>query len=321
MNQTSPASSANWAPPRVIAIMGPTACGKSSVAEAICRQRPCEIVSVDSALVYRGMDIGTAKPSPAIRQEIPHHLIDVLDPEQSFSAAEFANAALRAIAQIHSRGNVPLLVGGTMLYFRALLEGLAPLPAASESVRARLVEETATLGLEALHRRLAEVDPVSAQRIHKNDPQRIQRALEVYEVTGRPLSDAWREAERYVFPYPLTRIVLWLPDRAKLHRRIAQRLDDMFAAGFVDEVARLRGRPGLTADMPSMRAVGYRQVWEYLAAETDSETMRQRALFATRQLAKRQMTWLRQVHNARWIEADSEQIVEYVLKILDAAPC
>lgn len=316
----SPAASA-WTPPRVIAIMGPTACGKSSLAEAICRQRPCEIISVDSALVYRGMDIGTAKPSRAIREEIPHHLIDIIEPEQAFSAAEFVAAALRAIADIHSRGKVPLLVGGTMLYFRALFEGLAPLPGASDSVRARLIQETEALGLDALHRRLAAVDPSSAERIHPNDPQRIQRALEVFEVTGRPLSEIWREADRYEFPYPLTCIAIGLTDRALLHERIARRLDEMFAAGFVEEVVRLRRRPELAADMPSMRAVGYRQVWEHLAGEFDYDTLRQRALFATRQLAKRQMTWLRRMQKVQWIEADGAEIVTSVLKILDQAPC
>lgn len=300
--------------------MGPTASGKSQAAEAVCRVRPCEIVSVDSALVYRGMDIGTAKPSLQIRAEIPHHLIDILEPEESFSAAQFAAAALESIRDIHARGKVPLLVGGTMLYFRALFEGLAPLPTSSVAVRERLLAEADTLGLAALHQRLQRIDPLAAERIHPNDPQRILRALEVFEIAGKPLSQLWQEAENYLFPYPITRIVLSLSDRGKLHQRIEQRLDAMFAAGFVDEVARLRARSGLSPELPSMRSVGYRQVWEFLEGGSDYATMRQRALFATRQLAKRQLTWLRQLKNAQWIEADENDIAGVVLKIIDAVP-
>lgn len=311
---------ANAQPQRVVAIIGPTASGKSGLAEQIARTRPCEIVSIDSALVYREMNIGTAKPSLQVRQEIPHHLIDIREPSQAFSAAEFVSAALEAISDIHRSGKLPLLVGGTLLYLRALLNGLAPMPAASDDVRQALSLELARDGLDAMHRRLSTIDPEAAARIHPNDPQRIQRALEVYEISGKPMSELWRAGEQYVFPYPLIRVVLWLPDRAKLHQRIAQRLDEMFANGFVDEVARLRARGDITADLPSMRSVGYRQVWQHLDGEFDEGTMRERALHATRQLAKRQMTWLRQHKTAHWIEADRENLCDHALKLLDADP-
>lgn len=310
----------NAPPQRVVAIIGPTASGKSGLAEQIARERPCEIVSIDSALVYREMNIGTAKPSLQIRQEIPHHLIDIREPSQAFSAAEFVSAAHEAISDIHRRGKLPLLVGGTLLYLRALLNGLAPMPAASEEVRDALSIELARDGLESMHRRLSTIDPEAAARIHPNDPQRVQRALEVFEITGKPMSELWRVGEQYVFPYPLIRVVLWLPERAKLHQRIARRLDEMFARGFVGEVARLRARGDVTADLPSMRSVGYRQIWQHLDGEFDEATMRERVLYATRQLAKRQMTWLRQHKTAHWIEADREDLCERALKLLDVGP-
>jgi tRNA dimethylallyltransferase len=272
-----------------LALAGPTASGKTAAALAIADVLPVEIVSVDSALVYRGMDIGTAKPGAAERACVPHHLIDIIDPASSYSAAQFVADATRLVGEIHARGRVPLLVGGTMLYFKALFEGLDAMPASDPDVRAQLDRDAAARGWPALHAELAAVDPRTAARLPPNDSQRIQRALEVWRLTGRPLSSFHRAKAPRDTP-PL--VSLEPQDRAWLHARIAERFDAMLAAGFVDEVRRLRARGDLHVGMPSMRCVGYRQAWQ--ALDDDRLPMlRDSGIAATRQLAKRQLTWLR----------------------------
>ena len=273
------------------ALLGPTASGKSGLALALAREVPLEIVSVDSAQVYRGMDIGTAKPGPAERAAVPHHLIDLVDPDQGYSAGKWRAAAVCTVGEILDRKKLPLLVGGTMLYYRALVSGLDQLPQADAALRAEIDADAARRGWPALHAELAEVDPAAARRLPPNDSQRIQRALEVFRLTGTPLSKL-HGGSRSEPPFELRAFAL-VPDRAILHRRIEERFDAMLKAGLVDEARNLRQRYRLSAAMPSMRAVGYRQVWEMLEGETDARTMRERALAATRQLAKRQMTWLR----------------------------
>lgn len=290
--------------------MGPTAAGKTDLAIRIARRLPVEIVSVDSALVYRGMDIGTAKPEPHVLAEIRHHLVDILEPTESYSAAQFRADALEAIASILARGRIPLLTGGTMLYFRALEHGLSELPPADPEIRARLEREAHEHGWPALHARLAQVDPEAAGRIHANDPQRIQRALEVFEITGQPLSSLQKRAGGGPFPYPLAKWVVAPKDRSWLHARIAERFRQMLAKGFVDEVVALRARGDLDLSMPSMRAVGYRQVWEYLDGRYDYGAMVERGIAATRQFAKRQLTWLRAERDAEWFASEEPQQLE-----------
>jgi tRNA dimethylallyltransferase len=276
-----------------LCLAGPTAAGKTAaalaIAEALRPLAPVEIVSVDSALVYRGMDIGTAKPTAAERAQAPHHLIDVIEPSEAYSAALFVADATRLIAEIRGRGHLPLLVGGTMLYFKALFDGLDEMPASDPQVRAELDAQAAREGWPALHARLAQVDPITAARLPPNDSQRIQRALEVWQLTGRPLSSFHRERPLRE-PPPL--LSLEPKDRAWLHTRIAERFDAMLAAGFIDEVQRLRARGDLHAQLPSMRCVGYRQAWEALDAGS-LQGLRDQGIAATRQLAKRQLTWLR----------------------------
>jgi tRNA dimethylallyltransferase len=281
------------AKPAAIAIMGPTASGKSQLAMALAERLPVEIVSVDSAQVYRGMDIGTAKPAAAERRRVPHHLIDIVDPTDAYSAARFRTDALVAIADIAGRGRIPLLAGGTMLYFKALRDGLSALPAANASMRAEIEAEAARRGWPALHAELARLDPQSAARIKPTDPQRIQRALEVCRLTGRPMSALTGGATASAPPFEALWIGLEPSDRAVLHRRIAQRFEAMLAAGLVEELEALRDRYALTADLPAMRSVGYRQAWEHLEGRISREELRERGIFATRQLAKRQLTWLR----------------------------
>lgn len=281
----------------VVCLMGPTASGKTALACELYDQGRYELISVDSALVYRGMDIGTAKPTQDEQARYPHALIDILEPDQVYSAADFVQDTLRLIGEIHARGKVPLLVGGTMLYFRSLLQGMADgLPEANAEVRAAIEAEAAALGWEEIHRQLAQVDPRAAQRFLPSDRQRLMRALEVYRITGRAISDLHDEQQVTELPYDYHLYAL-MPDRAVLHERIALRLEHMWAAGFLDEVQRLYQHPKLHAELPSMRSVGYRQVWEYLqACETgqgDWVDTQNKALFATRQLAKRQYTWLR----------------------------
>ena len=282
----------NSLPPAVF-LMGPTASGKTAVAVELVKRFPLEIISVDSALVYRGMNIGTAKPDAAVLDVAPHRLIDIRDPSESYSVAEFREDALQAMAAITAQGRIPLLVGGTFLYFRALEHGLSDMPAADPEIRARLEAEAQQDGWESLHTRLAGIDPVAAARIHATDPQRIQRALEVYEISGLPISQFHAEGRSGVLPYRLLKLALVPDDRALLHQRIESHFHSMLAAGFVDEVRRLYERGDLTAELPAMRAVGYRQIWAYLAGKTDFDEMVEQAIVATRQYAKRQLTWLR----------------------------
>ncbi|EUC14545.1 tRNA (adenosine(37)-N6)-dimethylallyltransferase MiaA [Paraburkholderia hospita] len=284
------------APQPIACLLGPTASGKTAAALAFAARAPVEIVSVDSALVYREMDIGTAKPSAEERAVAPHHLIDIVDPVDAYSAADFRADALRLVGEIVARGNVPLLVGGTMLYYKALTQGLNDLPTADPDVRATLDADAVREGWPALHARLAAVDSVTAARLAPNDSQRIQRALEVFMLTGQPMSALLAAPARdddAARLYRFVAIALEPSDRSVLHARIAARFDAMLAAGFIDEVKRLRARGDLHPGLPSMRCVGYRQAWEYLDGETDYDTMRDKGVFATRQLCKRQLTWLR----------------------------
>jgi len=304
---------------KYIALAGPTASGKTAAALALARVRPVEIVSVDSALVYRGMDIGTAKPSPAERAAVPHHLIDILDPRESYSAAAFVADATRLIGEIRARGALPLLVGGTMLYFKALFDGIDAMPAADAAVRARIDAEAAALGWPAMHARLAQVDPATAARLAPQDSQRIQRALEVWESSGQPLS-RFHAGDKDKAVKGLAGGALFSlepTDRAWLHARIAERFDAMLAAGFLDEVRALRARGDLSTELPSMRCVGYRQAWEMLdacgSAEPDAKAMdelRERGIAATRQLAKRQITWLRSMPARTVIACDAPDAVQ-----------
>ncbi len=278
----------------VFCLAGPTASGKTDLAVALVEALPLEIISVDSALVYRGMDIGTAKPDAATLARAPHRLIDICEPDEAYSAARFCADARRHIEQIHAAGKAPLLVGGTMLYFRALLDGLSELPSASPEIRRRLEAEAQEHGWAHLHDRLRRVDPEAAARIHPNDPQRLQRALEVWELTGSPISVLQKARSGGIGSrYRTAGVALFPGDRAALHRRIALRFDRMLAAGFVDEVRTLRDSGRLDPSYPSMKSVGYRQVWQYLEGQIDYREMRERGIIATRQLAKRQLTWLR----------------------------
>ncbi len=284
--------SAPQAPPDAVLLAGPTASGKSDWALALAGHVPLEIVSVDSAQVYRGFDVGSAKPPPALRERVPHHLIDIRDPVQSYSAGEFVADALRAIAAIRGRGRLPLLVGGTMLYFRALVRGLAALPPAEPRLRREIDARAARLGWPALHEELAQLDPQSARRIHPHDAQRIQRALEVLEASGRPISE-WQRGTAPLHGLALQRWALVPADRAALARRIGERFDAMMVGGFLEEVQALYARGDLSAVTPSLRAVGYRQLWECVAGQADRATAIERAKAATRQLARRQLTWIR----------------------------
>jgi len=301
--------------PPAIALMGPTASGKSALALEWAQRLGGEIVSVDSALVYRGLDIGAAKPDAAERAAVPHHLVDVREPWEAYSAAEFAQDARAAIAAIVARGRIPILAGGTGLYFHALLHGLSDMPGADPDVRAQIAAEAAEQGWAALHARLAAIDPAAAARIHATDAQRIQRALEVHRLTGRPISD-WQadrgDAAGARLPLRVLRLVLAPRERGELHARIERRFDAMLAQGFLDEVRRLRALPQLAAhpaplDLPALRAVGYRQAWEHLDGATDAAGFRDRAIFATRQLAKRQLTWLRRELDARWFDPAADR--------------
>lgn len=298
----------------VICLMGPTASGKTRLAIQLSQQLPCDIISVDSAMVYRGMDIGTAKPDAEMLKIAPHQLIDICDPIESYSAAKFREDALEAIESSLARGRIPLLVGGTMLYFRALQEGLSPLPNADSEVRARLSAEADKLGWQALHERLQRVDPIAASRIHANDLQRLQRALEVYELTGKPLSQLWEQSEE-ALPYKVLSIAVIPPDRAFLHEKIVERFDAMLRQGFVDEVAALYRREDLHQDLPAMRSVGYRQVLEYLSGQCHYEAMRERGIIATRQLAKQQITWLRSWPDLYRLDSQSPTTFQQVLNI------
>lgn len=302
--------------PHALFLMGPTASGKTDLAVRLAEEGPFEIISVDSALIYRGMDIGTAKPDAATLARAPHRMIDICDPLEAYSAARFREDALREMAEISSRGRIPLLVGGTMLYFRALSEGLSPLPSADPKVRRRLEEEESERGLEAMHERLHSVDPQAAARIHKNDPQRIHRALEVYEISGTAMSELYRQQQAGELPYQVHKLIVSPPERAILHERIARRFELMLEQGFIDEVKTLYKRGDLSLDLPSMRAVGYRQAWQYLAGELEWEDMVSKAVVATRQLAKRQYTWLRSETEARWLDSLAPDLYRQALDYL-----
>jgi tRNA dimethylallyltransferase len=297
--------------PVAIFLMGPTASGKTGLAVDLVQRLPCDIVSVDSAQVFRDLDIGTSKPSKAVQALAPHRLIDILDAAESYSAARFRLEALREMNEIAGRGRVPLLVGGTMMYFRALQRGMARLPAADPQIRSRLSAMAECRGWPALHTDLRRVDPLSAQRIHPSDAQRIQRALEVYELTGRGLSELFSEQEDESFPYRALKFVLAPNDSIALAQRVAVRFQEMLARGLVEEVAALRDRPDLSAAKPAMRAVGYRQVWQYLDGRHNYQEMTERAMIATRQLAKRQMTWLRAEQGTTWLDSsDPHPVIE-----------
>ncbi len=300
----------------LLCLMGPTASGKSAAAMALAARWPIEIVSVDSALVYRGMDIGTAKPSRADQALVPHHLLDLIDPMESYSAARFVADAGAAIADVRSRDRIPLLVGGTMLYFKALRDGLDDMPATDPSVRARIDEEASRDGWDAMHRRLAEVDPVTAARLAPLDAQRISRALEVWRISGRTLT-SFQGATRP--QRPLIALSLEPSDRTALHARIEARFDTMLSAGLIGEVDALRARGDLEPRLPSMRCVGYRQVWEHLEGRIDRATMRAQGIAATRQLAKRQITWLRSMPERAIVDCLAADAAEQVVALASRA--
>lgn len=294
--------------PLAVLLMGPTASGKTDLAVELVERLPCEIVSVDSAMIYRGMDIGTAKPGAEVLARAPHRLIDILDPVESYSTARFREDALAEMAQIQAHGRIPLLVGGTMLYFRVLQQGLAALPSASPELRDALNAEAERIGWDGLHARLASADPLSAAQIHPNDPQRIQRALEVLALTGRPMSALIAEAEAAALPYRLLKLARAPRERRVLHARIERRFHAMIERGLVDEVEALWARGDLDPEMPSMRCVGYRQVLKYLSGAYNWQEMLHRGIVASRQLAKRQLTWLRAESDCHWLADESEPI-------------
>ncbi|WP_370278510.1 tRNA (adenosine(37)-N6)-dimethylallyltransferase MiaA [Pontibacterium sp.] len=298
--------------------MGPTASGKTALAMELYDRLPCEIVSVDSAMIYRDMNIGTAKPDAEMLARYPHRLIDLRDPAEAYSAADFRSDALAEIERIHKAGKIPLLTGGTMLYFHALLNGLANLPEADPVVRKRIEDEAAEKGWAAIHARLAEVDPQSAERLNPNDSQRLQRALEVYEITGRSMTELWAEQQAQKLDSPVISLSVMPPERSVLHERIEQRFDIMLEQGFEAEVRALWERGDLELSMPSVRCVGYRQMWEYFSGQWDYETMRYKGIVATRQLAKRQITWLRSWENLNWLDTNDRDITDKALKLVNS---
>lgn len=308
--------------PPAILLMGPTASGKTAVAVQLATTLPCEIISVDSALVYKGMNIGTAKPDADLLRRAPHHLIDVIEPHESYSAARFRDDALALMREITERGNIPLLVGGTMLYFKALVEGLNDLPEADSTIRLIIETMADEEGWPALHEKLRKVDPETAARLEPADAQRIQRALEIFYITGRSMTDLLKKPKYVYFPYTPIRIALLPGDRAALHERIAQRFDVMLEAGLVEELRSLREEYGLEPEMPSMRCVGYRQAWDFLDNRISRAELREQGIAATRQLAKRQLTWLRGMND--YTEFDclaanvGDLVLEYVRRELEA---
>jgi len=302
--------------PPAILIMGPTASGKTSLALEFAKRFPVEIISVDSALVYRDMNIGTSKPDSSMLAVAPHHLIDICDPTEAYSAATFRNDALSLMASVTEKGKIPLLVGGTMLYYRGLLNGLSDLPSAQPELRQKLEKMFESSGNQVMHQRLEQVDPVAAKKIHPNDPQRIQRALEVYESTGKPISQWWADQDKYVFPYKTIKIATMPEDRSLLHKIIEQRFDEMLELGFVKEVESLMARGDLDLDKPSMRSVGYRQIWQFLEGEFNYDEMRNKGIAATRQLAKRQLTWLRREKELNWVTTAKENTLGQALSLV-----
>ena len=304
--------------PLVVAIMGPTASGKTAAALAIAKSIPCEIISVDSALIYRGMDIGTAKPSDEERSQVPHHLIDILDPSLSYSVKQFRDDALRLIADIQARSKLPLLVGGTMLYFKALRDGLDDLPSADLALRSQLDMEITRHGTAALHARLRELDSITAERLNPNDTQRVQRAMEIILLSGQPMSSQLDKADKPELPFELMSLALEPSDRKVLHERIAQRFDVMLSAkpGLIEETAALKQRSDLHIGLPSIRCVGYRQAWDYLDGKINRDNLREMGIAATRQLAKRQLTWLRSMPDRQVIDCLSSNPTEQILSLV-----
>ncbi|MFT4808418.1 MAG: tRNA dimethylallyltransferase [Paraglaciecola sp.] len=300
--------------PPALFLMGPTASGKTGLAIELCETLPCEIISVDSALIYRGMDIGTAKPNAAELQRAPHKLIDILDPIQRYSVAKFRQDALLAMQDITARGKIPLLVGGTMMYYKALIDGLSPLPESDEDVRKTIEAKAEALGWEGLHLQLAQIDPTSAKRIHPNDPQRLIRALEVYHLTNRTMTDLMASKSAPI-PYNTKQFCIAPDDRKVLHQRIAQRFQLMVDTGFQLEVEKLKNRGDLHLDLPSIRSVGYRQMWQHLDGDYDFNEMREKSIAATRQLAKRQLTWLRGWENIHQLDTFSPDNLSKVIKL------
>lgn len=303
--------------PKAIFLMGPTATGKTDLAIEIVARYPCEIVSVDSVMVYKGMDIGSAKPDSEVLTVAPHHLIDVCDVAEPYSAADFVEDTLAVMAEITQRGRVPLLVGGTMMYFKALENGLSTLPAADDAVRARLLESAQRIGWPEMHVQLQRIDPQAAARIEPNDSQRIQRALEVFELTGRSLSEHQQQQVQHVFPYQILKIALCADDRSQLHQRIEMRFQQMVEAGFIGEVEGFYKRPDVHVELPSMRAVGYRQIWHFLDGKLDKKTAIEKGVIATRQLAKRQMTWVRSQTQCERIDWERRDIRDAVFGPID----
>lgn len=299
----------------VITLMGPTAAGKTALAIELCQHLDTEIISVDSALVYKGMDIGTAKPNAQELAQAPHKLIDLIDPKDSYSVAEFRRDAIECIDALHAKGKVPILVGGTMMYFKGLIDGLSPLPEADDKVRAQLEKEANELGWPALHALLTEVDPEAAAKISENDSQRINRALEVYRLTGKTMTELQQQKQPEL-PYTFHQFAIAPSDRKVLHDRIEKRFKIMLDQGFKNEVLALYQREDLHLDLPSIRCVGYRQMWEHLAGEYDHDEMLFKGVAATRQLAKRQLTWLRGWPNVTWLETDSQENLQRVLTSL-----
>lgn len=300
----------------IVCLMGPTASGKTQLAMELIKQFPFEIISVDSAMVYKGMDIGTAKPDAAILKNAPHRLIDFRDPKDAYSAAHFKNDAVIEIKDIFSRHKIPLLVGGTMLYFRALQSGLSEMPQADAETRKKIEAECEAQGLQALHDKLKKIDPLASARIHPNDPQRIFRALEVYYLSGKTISSFQETNKTDLLDYHFINIAIAPNDRTILHERIAKRFLEMLNAGLVDEVKKLFARGDLSLDTPAIRSVGYRQVWEYLLGDLTYEEMKERGIIATRQLAKRQLTWLRSLKDLTWFDSEDTQLVRKIILFL-----
>ena len=303
--------------PPVICLMGPTASGKTALAMALQEALPCDIVSVDSALIYRDMNIGTAKPSKAELAQYPHRLIDLRDASESYSAADFCRDALAEIAEIRSNNRIPLLVGGTMMYFKSLIEGISPLPTANTEIRQAIEREALAKGWQAMHEQLAEIDPVSALRIHPNDPQRLTRALEVYRLTSNTLTQL-TQIKGAKLGGNVLQLAITPQERSTLHERIALRYQQMIAMGFEQEVIKLKSRGDLHQDLPAIRCVGYRQMWQYLDGEFDHDEMIFRGVCATRQLAKRQLTWLRNWPDLHWLTTDDNTNLAQVLSLLDS---